>query len=135
MKKGFIAFTSLALLGLSSASQAKQDVCVFDLLGKAGESYKMMEEWVSPDFASFSLFCFVFVFCVFGPSWPSWAIARGPLWALLALLGHYKAFPWGCGGRLFRYWASAMPPRFNTEIAVSNLLDTNHRNQSYVYKK
>lgn len=45
MKKGFIAFTSLALLGLSSASQAKQDVCVFDLLGKAGESYKMMEEW------------------------------------------------------------------------------------------
>ncbi|MFW1806188.1 RND transporter, partial [Acinetobacter baumannii] len=45
MKKGCIAFTSLALLGLSSASQAKQDVCVFDLLGKAGESYKMMEEW------------------------------------------------------------------------------------------
>ncbi|KAF1024187.1 MAG: hypothetical protein GAK29_02754 [Acinetobacter bereziniae] len=45
MKKGFIAFTTLVLLGLSSTSQAKQDVCVFDLLGKAGESYKMMEEW------------------------------------------------------------------------------------------
>ncbi|MGR2922779.1 RND transporter [Acinetobacter sp. MYb10] len=25
--------------------QAKQNVCVFDLLGKAGESYKLMEEW------------------------------------------------------------------------------------------
>lgn len=29
----------------SGTVQAKQDVCVFDLLGKAGESYKMMEEW------------------------------------------------------------------------------------------
>jgi hypothetical protein len=25
--------------------QAKQNVCVFDLLGRAGESYKLMEEW------------------------------------------------------------------------------------------
>ena len=25
--------------------QAKQQVCVFDLLGKAGESYKFLEEW------------------------------------------------------------------------------------------
>jgi len=25
--------------------QAKQNVCVFDLLGKAGESYKLLEEW------------------------------------------------------------------------------------------
>jgi len=29
----------------SSYTQAKQNVCVFDLLGKAGESYKLMEEW------------------------------------------------------------------------------------------
>ena len=30
---------------LSPWAQAKQNVCVFDLLGKAGESYKLMEEW------------------------------------------------------------------------------------------
>ena len=30
---------------LSPWTQAKQNVCVFDLLGKAGESYKLMEEW------------------------------------------------------------------------------------------
>ena len=40
----------LIVLGLSSVflpqvAQAKQSVCVFDLLGKAGESYKLMEEW------------------------------------------------------------------------------------------
>ena len=29
----------------SSWVEAKQNVCVFDLLGKAGESYKLMEEW------------------------------------------------------------------------------------------
>ena len=46
MKKGiFLTFNILTLLGASSFAQAKQDVCVFDLLGKAGESYKMMEEW------------------------------------------------------------------------------------------
>ncbi|MBJ9955216.1 MULTISPECIES: putative solute-binding protein [unclassified Acinetobacter] len=30
---------------LSPWAQARQNVCVFDLLGKAGESYKLMEEW------------------------------------------------------------------------------------------
>ena len=40
----------LMILGLSGVflpqiAQAKQSVCVFDLLGKAGESYKLMEEW------------------------------------------------------------------------------------------
>lgn len=40
----------LMILGLSGLflpqiAQAKQSVCVFDLLGKAGESYKLMEEW------------------------------------------------------------------------------------------
>ena len=45
MKKEFLALSTLVLLGLSSATQAKQAICVFDLLGKAGESYKMMEEW------------------------------------------------------------------------------------------
>ncbi len=33
------------MLALPSLAQAKQNVCVFDLLGKAGESYKLMEEW------------------------------------------------------------------------------------------
>ena len=45
MKKEFLALTTIVLLGISSTSQAKQEICVFDLLGKAGESYKMMEEW------------------------------------------------------------------------------------------
>lgn len=35
----------LTALFSSSLVQAKQNVCVFDLLGKAGESYKLMEEW------------------------------------------------------------------------------------------
>ena len=29
----------------SASAQAASTVCVFDLLGKAGDSYKMMEEW------------------------------------------------------------------------------------------
>ena len=45
MRKGFLAFTAISLLGFASIAHAKQNVCVFDLLGKAGESYKMMEEW------------------------------------------------------------------------------------------
>jgi len=45
MKKKFIALATIALLGSSTLTQAKQTICVFDLLGKAGESYKMMEEW------------------------------------------------------------------------------------------
>lgn len=45
MKKELLALTVMTLSTVSSLAQAKQDVCVFDLLGKAGESYKMMEEW------------------------------------------------------------------------------------------
>ena len=44
MKNGVLAIVLLSI-GITSTAQAKQDVCVFDLLGKAGESYKMMEEW------------------------------------------------------------------------------------------
>lgn len=33
------------MLMVPNLAQAKQNVCVFDLLGKAGESYKLMEEW------------------------------------------------------------------------------------------
>ena len=32
-------------VGFTTASQAKVDVCVFDLLGKSGESYQMAQEW------------------------------------------------------------------------------------------
>lgn len=36
---------SLSCTFLSTAAQAQQNVCIFDLLGRAGESYKLMEEW------------------------------------------------------------------------------------------
>ena len=44
MNKGLWALSTAMLLAMTSA-QANQKVCIFDLLGKAGESYKMMEEW------------------------------------------------------------------------------------------
>ena len=44
-RKEFFLLSTLALCGFSSMVQAKQQVCVFDLLGKAGESYKFLEEW------------------------------------------------------------------------------------------
>jgi hypothetical protein len=45
MKKGFWALSATALFVMSTPVQAKQQICVFDLLGKAGESYKLIEEW------------------------------------------------------------------------------------------
>ncbi|ENX40365.1 putative solute-binding protein [Acinetobacter courvalinii] len=45
MKKGLWALSATALLVTATPAQAKQDICVFDLLGKAGESYKLVEEW------------------------------------------------------------------------------------------
>ena len=44
-RKGFFIISTLALCAFSNMVQAKQQVCVFDLLGKAGESYKFLEEW------------------------------------------------------------------------------------------
>lgn len=44
MKKGILILSALGAM-LSTTSYANQKVCVFDLLGKAGESYKLMEEW------------------------------------------------------------------------------------------
>ena len=44
-RKGFFIISTLALCAFSYMVQAKQQVCVFDLLGKAGESYKFLEEW------------------------------------------------------------------------------------------
>ena len=47
MQKGILSLSVGILLSFSSMVQAqdKQKICVFDLLGKAGESYKFMEEW------------------------------------------------------------------------------------------
>ena len=40
-----ILFTALTTLLVSNSAKADQTVCIFDLLGRAGESYKLMEEW------------------------------------------------------------------------------------------
>ena len=45
MKKITLALMAASTVGLTTASQAKVDVCVFDLLGKSGESYQMAQEW------------------------------------------------------------------------------------------
>ena len=46
MIKGFWALgASAALLAMTTSVEAKQTVCAFDLLGKAGESQKFLEEW------------------------------------------------------------------------------------------
>lgn len=45
MKNGVLLLSTLALCGVSSLAQANPQVCVFDLLGRAGESYKLLEEW------------------------------------------------------------------------------------------
>lgn len=45
MQKGFLMLSAALLSVCSMQTQAKQTICVFDLLGKAGESYKLMEEW------------------------------------------------------------------------------------------
>lgn len=37
--------TVLTLTLFTTVAKAEQNVCVFDLLGRAGESYKLMEEW------------------------------------------------------------------------------------------
>ncbi|MBJ9723401.1 RND transporter [Acinetobacter calcoaceticus] len=44
MKKG-LGIVSTVLCCAMGTAHAGQNVCVFDLLGKSGESYKMMEEW------------------------------------------------------------------------------------------
>lgn len=45
MKKGLFVLSVLASMGLMNQVQAKQTVCVFDLLGKAGDTFKVTEEW------------------------------------------------------------------------------------------
>lgn len=45
MKKGLCALGASTLFAMTTPVYAKQEICVFDLLGKAGESYKLLEEW------------------------------------------------------------------------------------------
>ena len=45
MKKITLALMAASTVGFTTASQAKVDVCVFDLLGTSGESYQMAQEW------------------------------------------------------------------------------------------
>ena len=45
MKKGLLALSAATLFVMTTPVQAKQEICVFDLLGRAGESYKLIEEW------------------------------------------------------------------------------------------
>lgn len=42
MKKIVLAMAAASVVGFSASAQAASTVCVFDLLGKAGDSYKMM---------------------------------------------------------------------------------------------
>lgn len=46
MKKIAFAAITASIMGFSASAQAnKVDVCVFDLLGRSGESFKMMQDW------------------------------------------------------------------------------------------
>ncbi len=46
MKKTILALATFSAIALTTTAQAaKVDVCVFDLLGKSGESYQMAQEW------------------------------------------------------------------------------------------
>lgn len=45
MKTLFFASILSALWSQSALANTQQTVCIFDLLGRAGESYKLMEEW------------------------------------------------------------------------------------------
>ena len=46
MNQGIVLLTAATMLLCPTLVQAKVNVCVFDLLGKAGESYKFMEDWL-----------------------------------------------------------------------------------------
>ena len=45
MKKIALAIATTSILSVSASTQAAVDVCVFDILGKSGEAYKMMQDW------------------------------------------------------------------------------------------
>ena len=45
MNKGLLTLGMTVVLGFMSTAHAQINVCAFDLLGKAGDSYKTLEEW------------------------------------------------------------------------------------------
>lgn len=46
MKKTLLSLAVLTAIGLTNTAQAaKLDICIFDLLGKSGESFQMAQEW------------------------------------------------------------------------------------------
>ena len=45
MKQAVLILSTATLFNLSNVAHANSNVCVFDLLGKSGESYKFLEEW------------------------------------------------------------------------------------------
>lgn len=45
MKRVLMIGSAALSFAMAGSAQAALNVCVFDLLGKAGESYKLMEEW------------------------------------------------------------------------------------------
>ena len=46
MKKAVLSLVALSAFGFAGTAAAeKVDVCIFDLLGKSGESYQMAQEW------------------------------------------------------------------------------------------
>ena len=46
MKKALMSLAALSAIGFAGTAQAqKVDICVFDLLGKSGESFQMAQEW------------------------------------------------------------------------------------------
>ena len=46
MKKTLLSLAAFSAFGFASAAHAeKVDICVFDLLGKSGESFQMAQEW------------------------------------------------------------------------------------------
>ena len=45
MRKGLWALSAAVSFAMTTSVYAKQQICVFDLLGKAGESYRLLEEW------------------------------------------------------------------------------------------
>ncbi|WP_445114506.1 putative solute-binding protein [Acinetobacter sp. WZC-1] len=45
MKKIAFAIAATSIAGFASTAQAAVNVCVFDLLGKSGESFQMAQEW------------------------------------------------------------------------------------------
>ena len=45
MKKIALAIAATSIFGFTATTHAAVNICVFDLLGKSGESFQMAQEW------------------------------------------------------------------------------------------